>query len=101
MKHYDFATAIRLRDLYKEKLIGLPLDEDLTIPILNVIACLAGKQQECAEKGIDFDIDDPIESMGRLMKVYVVVAYGYFKNDLIFEELENVLKLHAMGMTSI
>lgn len=101
MKHYDFATAIKLRDFYKDKLIGLPLDKELNIPIINLIACVAGKQQECAENGTDLDIDDLIESEQRLMKVYVVVAYGEFENKFQFEELENVLKLHSIYMANL
>ena len=98
MKHYDFVTAIKLKEYYKEKLIGLPITSKIDIPIIiiNVIACVAGKQQEYAENGIDLNIDSPIESNERVMQVYTVVAYGKFENVFYFADLEDALILNGI-----
>ncbi|TWI85367.1 hypothetical protein IQ13_0527 [Lacibacter cauensis] len=101
MKHYDFVTAVKLREYYADKLSGLPLSESISTSITNIIACIAGQQQQQATNNESLNIDSDLTPEERIMKIYVVVGYVKNGKDYYFEELENILKFNGLDMVSL
>jgi hypothetical protein len=99
---FDFTTAIKLRNYYKDILIGTPLTPSNEAEIQGIFVCHKGKGADACQSVVDSDFDErfPLVTVkDEKEKDYEVYVYHYDGANIAYHELDKNLEWKGIEKT--